>query len=36
MGARAATHVRATYTLAGLTSSTLQVYETVLTRRGTL
>jgi glycosyltransferase involved in cell wall biosynthesis len=36
MGARAARHVRATYTLAGLTSSTLKVYETVLTRRGKL
>jgi glycosyltransferase involved in cell wall biosynthesis len=36
MGARAAAHVRATYTLDRLTSSTLQVYETVLARRGTL
>jgi glycosyltransferase involved in cell wall biosynthesis len=36
MGKRAAKHVRATYTLDRLTSSTLQVYETVLTRRGKL
>ncbi len=36
MGHRAAQHVRATYTLDKLTSSTLQVYETVLRRRGQL
>ncbi len=36
MGERAARHVRATFTLDRLTSSTLQVYETVLARRGRL
>ncbi len=34
MGARAAAHMRATYTLDRLTSSTLKVYQTVLARRG--
>lgn len=36
MGERGARHVRATFTLARLTSSTLQVYERVLARRGRL
>lgn len=36
MGARAARHVRATYALERLTASTLEVYETVLARRGRL